>query len=78
MRATEGLKGGFKGMGGWVGLQKLITVLGRFDTYKGRVSGVCGMGGLITSFNIYISHVKKIYIEKQNIMTGLRSPDNFF
>jgi hypothetical protein len=21
-------------MGGWVGLQKLITVLGRFDTYK--------------------------------------------
>ena len=25
------------GMGGWVGLQKLITVLGRFDTYKGGV-----------------------------------------
>jgi hypothetical protein len=24
-------------MGGWVGLQKLITVLGRFDTYKGGV-----------------------------------------
>ena len=25
------------GMGRWVGLQKLITVLGRFDTYKGGV-----------------------------------------
>ena len=25
------------GMGGWVGLQKLITVLGRFYPYKGGV-----------------------------------------
>jgi hypothetical protein len=24
-------------MGGWVGLQKLTTDLGRFDTYKGGV-----------------------------------------
>ena len=29
--------GGGRGMVGWVGLQKLITVLGRFDTYKGGV-----------------------------------------
>ena len=28
--------GWVKGMGGW-GLQKLITGLGRFDTYKGGV-----------------------------------------
>jgi hypothetical protein len=48
MRIIEVLKGGFKGMGGWVGfefaqncgwvgLQKLITGLGRFDTYNGGV-----------------------------------------
>jgi hypothetical protein len=38
----EGTGGGGKGgarqgTGGWVGLQKLITVLGRFDPYKGSV-----------------------------------------
>ena len=34
---TASHKGGGRGMGGWVGLQKLITVLDRFDTYKGDV-----------------------------------------
>ena len=35
-------------------------------------------GGLITSFNIYISHVQNFTSKIKKIMMGVRSPENYF
>ncbi len=64
MRTTEGLRVGFRNR--WMGgLQKLITVWGRFDTYKGevRVGGCDGRAYYLLQY-IYFP-CKKFDIENK-------------